>query len=269
MNWTAGLTLITFLLAQPNVKGDIAPPGSVVSRFCAAECVVVGKVTEIEEKTVKVTYPGGKDLVEFKVGVVKIEHLGKGGEKGLTHVKVCFLPPTDAPIRRPRAHLKVNQEVVLFLQKHPTESYYFCPGFYGQVTRGESADNYDSVVTQVKQCQKFSADPDAGLKSKDARERLLTTALLLSTYRKAQKVKAEEFSAEQSKLMLQTLLEADWQKLDPVLGWDLAPYTLFLMLGLTRDDGWTLPTQQQDHTAEAKKWLKANAEKYRVKKYVK
>jgi len=270
MRCTASLTLLTLFLIQQAVQGGaMAPPNSVISRFAQADCVVVGKVTEIEEKTVKVTYPGSKEVAEFQVGIVKIAHLGKG-DKGVTHVKVCFLP-LDPRSKRQQSVLKVDQEVVLLLRKHPDEPYYFSNGFYDIIPKQSGVEYFDAVVTQVKLCSKFLADPDAGLKSMEAKERLLATALLISTYRRTNdpKAKTELIPAEHSKAILQTLAEADWAKREPELGRDLTMQSLFLMLGLTRDDGWVQPAEGKDIATEAKKWLKENQDKYRVKKFVK
>ena len=43
---------------------------------------------------------------------------------------------------------------------------------------------------------------------------------------------------------------------------------MFFRLGLTPKDGWTQPKDFNQTADEAKKWLKNNADKYRIERFV-
>ena len=77
--------------------------------------------------------------------------------------------------------------------------------------------------------------------------------------------KTEAVPAEESRLILRALADADWsgRAFAP-----LSPQGVFLRLGLTEKDGWKPPADLRNFPAAAQKWLKENAGKYRVRRYV-
>ena len=103
-------------------------------RLAQADVVILGKVTAVEDKTVKAErFPGDKEGGEYRVAVVKVSETFFGTPV-LTHVKVGFLPPPPPvppviqpddqpvrPIRRPirpglgfqQPSLAAGQEAVL------------------------------------------------------------------------------------------------------------------------------------------------------------
>jgi hypothetical protein len=254
--WIAGLLAATSLLAlaTPASAKRIAAPPPIPERFALADCVVIGKVTEIENKSVKT-----KDGQEYLVAVVKVEEMVLG-DKGLTHVKVGFVP-----VNTPRFgfNLKEGQEVGLFLGQHPQETFHVITGFMTTVPKENTAE-----IDMMKRCGKLLKDPIAGLKSKDAEDRLLTATMQVARYRTPRENanKQEAIDAEESKLLLQTLADADWTKVDPNLR--QTPLNLFFRLGITEKDGWKQPANPTQLQEEAKKWLKANAGTYRVQRFV-
>jgi hypothetical protein len=48
----------------------------------------------------------------------------------------------------------------------------------------------------------------------------------------------------------------------------MTPQTIFFQLGLTPKDGWTPPKDFKQLPDEAKKWLKDNADKYVIQRFV-
>jgi hypothetical protein len=267
----------------------------VYQRVGNADCIVVGKVTAIAEKPVTATAPLiATQKVEYKIATVKLSETLSGGLKGLTEVKVGFQLPVKVngpggpgggirpPIRRPPFNppsLTVGQEALLFLNKHPSEDFYV---FAGNFTQGpvnkQNKDKFDKEVKEVKHCLQLLKKPVAGLKAKDASERLLTAFLLLDHYRPYTKPgltyppKTKAVDAAQSKLILKVIAEADWTKPDEKT--KIFGNALFYRLGVTPNDGWTQPKFVQGQNfnlvmAEAfKEWLKGKGKDFRIQRYV-
>jgi hypothetical protein len=228
----------------------IAPP-SIVDRVARADCIVVGKVTSIEDRTVKTPTTG-----ELGIAIVKIES-GLLGVKGLTHVKVGFRPGS----------LMTGQEACFFLTRVAGQTYYTANGFFDILLK-DRPGGYAQEVEAVKRCAALLDEPMKGLKSKEAAERILTASLLICRYRTA-RLGAEKqalIDANESKLILQALAEGDWNKFDPVLRFQTS--AVFFRLGLTEADGFKQPADFQQLEQTAKEWLKTNAGKYRIKRFV-
>src|ERR1700738_5017845 len=93
--------------------------------------------------------------------------------------------------------------------------------------------------------------------------------MLETRYRtpKAWAQKTEAIGAEESKRILQALAEADWTP-KPGDAFVTTPDKAFAQLGLTDKDGWAQPADFKDYPEAAKKWLKENADKYRIQRFV-
>src|SRR2546430_2734725 len=94
----AGLSCFLLLVSSVSAKALMIAPAPLPQRLATAECVVIGKVTGIEDKLVAAPrFPNDQEKGEYKVAIVKIEE-GFGSAKKLTHIKVGFLPvPTVNP----------------------------------------------------------------------------------------------------------------------------------------------------------------------------
>lgn len=259
----AGLLILSVVLTADAKR--IAPPPAIVQRVAQADAVLSGKVVEIEGKNVTALapHPGSTEMVEYQVAVVKIDQ-AIHGVPNVTQVRVAFLPGG-------RSSLSKDQQVCLFLTRHPKETFYVLPGFYDVLD--VSSPEGEKELELVKRCGKLLADPIAGMKSKDADDRLLTVAGLIVRYRQptAERMKTEEVPAEESKLILQTLAEADWLKPNTqLLGYASTPQALFQRLGLQPADGWkpTANLAPQNFSEAAKTWLREHAATYRVKRFV-
>ncbi len=159
--------------------------------------------------------------------------------------------------------LDLDQDACLLLTKHPDADFYTIG--YGDVFDKKS-QTYDKDLEQIKKAAKLLADPKAGLESKDAADRLTTAGMLIARYRKfVPNGKEEEIDAAESKLILKTLTDADWPKTVPPQ--EMSAQRAFGQLGLKPEDGWN---QQgvTDYNAASKAWLKDNADKYRIKRFV-
>jgi hypothetical protein len=276
----AGLACLALAASPTPAKAIAIAPASIPERVALAQVVVVGKVGKVEDKNVSTTrFPGATDKVEYQIVGFKVED-GLMGAKDAKEIRVGFVPPQGnpggliRPGRGPSVVLTTDQECCLFLTKHHAEDFYV-PMMYFDVIDKKS-NTFDKDVEEAKRCCKLLADPDAGFKSKEAEDRFLTAAMLTIRYRtnRTGSTKTEDVPAEQSKLILKTLADADWtppgQPGGPVVrpGFQLTPQAVFFRLGLTEKDGWKQPQDFNKLPDEAKKWLKENAETYKMQRFV-
>jgi hypothetical protein len=172
----------------------------------------------------------------------------------------------------------VGTEGCFLLQKQGDET------FYRPVDRSyndyiaKTDKECDKKVAFVKHALKLLDDTDAGLKSKDGADRLLTAYMLLSRFQAAAgpKAKTEPIDATQSKLILEAIEGADWSQPD-TQGEPTTPRGVFTQLRLTPKDGWNAPQQgpnqdvrvfMKEWDAAAQKWLKDNCASYRIQRWV-
>jgi hypothetical protein len=169
-----------------------------------------------------------------------------------------------------------GQEGLFFLTKHHDENFYLAP-MYFSFTDKQNA-NFAKDLDLVKRCVKLLEEPMTSLKSKDAEDRLLTAAMLISRYRQVRPgdgnpPKTEAAPAAESKLILNILAESDWGPAKPgqpnPLGY-MTPMSLFYQLGATDKDGWVPPKNPQGNQMVdmAKKWVKEHADTYRIQRFV-
>jgi hypothetical protein len=275
----AGLACLTVLaLTAATVQATMIMAQPVPLRVASADLIVVGKVTGFADKTVPAERFKG-DKAVYQIAKVKVEEVLLG-KKGLKEVKVAYVPTTRGPGGGPRIlpyagpSLAVGQEACLLLTKHPKKDFYTLTNVHSIINKqvgGKPNPSFKTDVAEIKRCVKLLANPKASLKSKDAKDRMTTAAMLVSRYR-TQKVfrpmpKTEEINAAESKLILEALSKADWK---PAVGpnYQLSAQGVFMRLGLTPKDDWHQPKNFKEMPEEAKKWLKANAGKYRIKRFV-
>ncbi len=276
--WVVGLALL--LVGLPASAMMIAP-APVPQRVAQADVVVIGKVTAIEEKPVLATAaPGVKEKTEYHVAIIKVQDALLGA-KGLTHIKVGFIIPPPAPPvkpggpvllikRRPTVKFNVDQEVCVFLKRHHDGDFYVAAAYFDVIDKKNA--NFEKDVEQAKKAAKVLADPMASLKSKSADERTFTACLLVSRYRawRRPNAKTESIEADESKLILTALADADFAK--PIAPNTVMPRTAFAQLNLTDKDGWVWkPAPNTPATAygeAAKRWLKEHADTYRIQRFV-
>src|SRR5262249_18014545 len=225
-----------------------APP--LPERVALADLIALGKVTAIENDLVEAAplgkIPGVRNKVSYRIAVVSIQSALWGAER-VERVRVAFAPPSADGAKPGRGtgrfalvRLAAGDEGCFFLHKHADEPFYVAAASYDFVDK-KTTKEFDKDVGQVKRCVRLLGDPNAGLRSKQADDRLLTAALLIYRYRTPRyvyqgKPKTEPIEAEQSKRIVAALVEGDWSaKEGPAPG---SPLSLFLRLGLTKADGW-------------------------------
>lgn len=247
-------------------------------RVALADCVVVGKVTAIEDKLVMAQRAADSPVLEaHRVAVLKLDK-GFGAAKGLTHVRIGAIPPKPAQLDVPQiagiemtypVDLAVGKEYCLILQPHYQEPFYVAPRTYEALSAGKDSKD----VALVERCFKLLEDPVAGLKSKNADDRLLTAGMLLtrckmSAFGARDAVpgqKMEPIDAAQNKLILESLASADWSKREDAV---ISPVEVFGYLQLTAKDGWKQPQKIEDVPAAAQQWLKDHAGTHRIQRFV-
>ncbi len=276
----------TALMVAPPQPGQMAITSPVV---------LTGKVTAIEKDTVDATLPyaGAKDKQTYRVAVVKID-AAMAGADNLTHIKIGFVPPAKPdpnlnppgggirpPLGRPRfqaPELKVGQEALFFLAKHPTADFYVIAGMNVpvDVTTAEGK----KTLEEVKKVTAVLADPMKGLTSDKADARAEAAAVMVTKYRSYPVFGGETeqvaIGADESKLILKALTEGEWKP-----GRFGAPnaFNAFGQLGLTAKDGWIQPViaavpgqPAPDYAGVMKdaftKWLAGPGKDYRIKKVV-
>jgi hypothetical protein len=288
-----GMLLLT---ARPGLANIYPAKMPLPAAVAAADCIVLGKVAAIEEKTILAPpFPGATVKIEYQIAVVKVEE-GLKGTRGVTEVRVAFQPPPPPPppppvikpgqgpvaISRPapfpRKTLAVGTQGCFLLKKQGDETFFRLVDSNWNDYIARSDPDFDTKMSVVKRSLKFLGDPDLGLNLKDAGDRLLTAYLLLNRYQAGAgpKAKAEPIEAAQSKLILEAIAAADWSQ--PFTGNDpVTPQRVFQYLRLTAKEGWNAPRQgpnqdfrifQKEWEAAAQKWLRDNAGTYRIQRWV-
>lgn len=281
----AGLSILALTALAAPARALLIAPNPVPMRVANADAVVVGKVVGYADKKVPANRFKG-DTEEYQIALVEVKDavLGKLGKE----IKVGFIPPGAGPvgpiggpvrpirppIRRPGGvTLNLGQEVCLFLSKAPGGRDFYTAPMYFDVINKEGNPNFANEVAEARKAAALLVNPKASLKSKDAQTRLNTAGMLIGRYRNQRVPDAKQVNidAEESKLILQTLANADWNPA-PGIGRPginmMNPQNLFFRLGLTPADGWVQPMDFKMLPDEAKKWLTANADKYRIKRFV-
>jgi hypothetical protein len=257
----------------------IRPPPPGPARVAQADTLIVGRVVALEDKDIPASpFAGAPNKVNYRIAVVKVNEAIKGA-KGKDTIRVGFQAPggpgrPGGPIIRPgigrlNVALTVGQDGLFYLAKHHQENFFVLPAFYS-FSSSQNPD-FAKEVALSKKLIKLLDDPMTALKSKDREERFLAASTLISRYRSPRPGfnKTEAVNADESKLILGALAEADWSQ--PFQFGKEHPIQLFNQLNLTKADGWTPPQQvktPQDFQNAARDWVRANMDTYRIQRYV-
>jgi hypothetical protein len=280
-------------------------PVTPAARAGLADVIVLGKVVEVEKDTVEAApYKGApKDQkTSFKVAVLKIDESLVGG-KGLTQFRVGF--PADAaaappivgapdavpvPIRRPgrtgvgvapTVALTAGMEGCFFLTPHPDGDFYVLAGG-GPLLKADK--EYAKELDEVKKVVKAIDDPVAALKVKDLGDRFRAAQVILQRYQQSPGGSAarQPIPEEENKLLVALLTELPWGQAKPVpVGGSEEPSRQALWnlirpneLGfkppeaLAKQGGGPPVDYNQVMDQETSKFLKENADKIRIRGYV-
>ncbi|MBA4190413.1 MAG: hypothetical protein C0467_20690 [Planctomycetaceae bacterium] len=287
------IALVAALVSTADAKLMIAPSPP-AKRAIMADVVVVGKVTSIEKDLVQAApYPGAKEKVGFQIAIVKID-TGLIGADKLKEIKVGIIPPPklDPNVkpggprigggpRRFGVDLKEGQELMLFLAKHPSADFYMIPG--GTLPVDMKGDQAKKDLESVKQVAAILADPSKALKSDKPEVRAATATIVILKHRNypvlGGEVQEVAIGADESKLLLNSLIEGNWSQMGRRFDGPPSPLEAFQMLGLNPKDGWIEPVivnnpgaPPVDYGAIQKdafmKWLEGPGKDYKIKKLV-
>lgn len=227
------------LAAQPAQALRIALPNATTKqKTLQADAVVVGKVTGIDKETVELEPFPGQPKQAYTVANIKVES-GLLGAKNVTHVKLAFIKPGDevqpggGPVGPgggiakplpfpgrggvPQYVPAEDQEGVFFLSKHPTSDKHYVVQF-NQNPLLSTDPNYKDEVEKVKAMAATFADPVKALKAEKEEERVANALSLAQKYRSYPQnnvsgvTEDTPIPAEETKLLLKVLCEADWVK---------------------------------------------------------
>jgi hypothetical protein len=238
---------------------------SPLQRFTSAEWVLVGKITNYDEKMMQaLPAPGAKAKQEFAVAVLEISKAIKGAD-GLTHIRIALDMTQNLPL---------GKEACFFLNPHFEEPVCVMNWRFGAPDYKENNPGFDALVQQYERWGRLLKSPLEGLQSKDADERFLTAALLVTEHRTfrpgfhSQDQRTAAIDATQSKLILLALADAEWSKF--ILDNTVSVQTLFGQLGPTAQDGWnaSIGYDAKGYEMAVKKWLNDNADTFRIKAFV-
>jgi hypothetical protein len=271
-------TTIAISTSTSHAIVPLAEP-SLAQRLALADMVLVGKVSGLEPELVHASpllkIPGvGK--IPYQVAVVSVATPILGG-KAPSQVRVGYVVLSSAAKesqikyrRLARVKLAEGQEGCFFLTKHPEEPFYVAQAAYEFLDQSKTKD-YDKKLAEIKHNAELLRDPGAGLQSRSSADRLRTAAMLIFRYRTARVVYTGQpttapIDASQSRRILAALADAEWKEEEAPL--ELSPFSLFMRLDLTPEDGWSPPGTVAGQITAAKKWLAENRNKYRIQKYV-
>jgi hypothetical protein len=285
--FAAGLVL---LWGMPSAFGYISNPPSIralYQRVAWSDLIVVGKVTDIEEKATRdEELPGQPKGWYTRVARVEVSEVLLGPNKveslRLAVNPLWMKPPASwsdldrmygkgkVPKELPRVQpfVKGRQGIFFLSRRSPGEVY--VPADHPIFTdKGDPV--YEEELKRCKRLVRLLADPKASFRSKDSADRRATAAMLLWRYANDRygTNMTELIDAEESKLILGVLADSEWVYVskDP----DEAPMHILY--------GWAYPTlgagsdaprrglSGEDYTP-VREWLRKNREKYRIKRYV-
>ncbi len=264
----AALTMMCASIVQ---AGVIPVPPPAATRIAKADAVIVGKVEALEPEDLKV------GTTNYRIAVVKINE-GVKGVKNEKTLRIGFVPPPmPKDDKGPRiirtgarpVQLTAGQEGLFILKKQDKENFYVIAGVVGYYINSDKNADFDKEVRVAKTVLKVTDNPVAHLKAKDAEERLLAASVLIEKYRAFQgkDSKQEPIDVAESKLIMTALAEADWTAQANFMSLRPNPMRLLQRLGVTAKDGF-VPAAGANYQAAAQTWVRDNAEKYRIQRYV-
>lgn len=289
-------------VAPPAIGGGIAVPARVVEytgptptqKAVNSQLVVSGKVSIAKETVDAPMYQGVPAKTTFTVATITVDDTLIGDKTDSVKVlvgpgdpaQIPYEPPGQPQVYNPQFPNQIQlidgQEGVFFLQPHPTvdDSYMVSPG---NPPLNPLDATYKSDVAEVKQVAAVYADPVKALKVDDADARLRAVSVLLNKYnryptnfRGPGQPKQVAIPDDETKLIFDTLISADWAKWDqPQQGpvdYTLNPRNMFYQLRIPQGNQPGAFPQVRGNSAafqEAlKEWRKDAGKDFQIKRFV-
>jgi hypothetical protein len=272
---------------RPLGSGEVAMP----DRIVRSDIVVLGRVVAVEPKDVEAVLSSDSPFkLDYRIAVVKV-HEVIHGKKGVKEFRLGFVSPDqDRKVDKAGKAIslspllfrsaKVGENGLFFLRKHHQSDFYENPmlfGLFGVFLPSSDSPEFTKNLENARRLSKVLEVPVEALKAKNASNRFLGATMLISRYRlngaKASKLPEKSIDADESKLLLKALVEADWKDVNEALTATMYPphpYRLFLQLGVTKTDGYDPPKNApdfRDTLRYTQNWLRDNQEKYRIQRF--
>lgn len=290
------------ILSKPVQSGAFVPVGPTIrQKAFTSQLVVSGKVT-IENVPVELAmYQGQPVKTTYTLATIRVDSTLIGDKAGET-VKVLIPPadPAQIPFEAPgqprqqyyrpqvgQVQLIDGQEGVFFLIAQPLSPGHFVMN-YGQTPLNPLDTNYKSDLAALKRLSEMYADPVKALKAEKAADRFEAASALIYKYRRQVQHPGNKpmdqvaIPAEESKLILKAIQEADWAKYDvpvqpgePPHDYTLTPTSLVGQLALyPGQNGFPQvrvnPGQGYNaaYHENFKTWMEGEGAKFQIKKFV-
>ena len=266
-------------------SGEVALPERVVQ----SDLVVSGRIVALEAKDVEAVISAELPYkVDYRVAVVKVHEIVRG-QKDVKELRLGFISPgQDRKVDKAGKAIpplspfylrtfKTGQDGLFFLKKHHQGDLYEGFLFFGGFVDSRDGADFTKNLKDVRRLNKVLEAPVEALKAENATNRFIAAAMLIHRYRlswlKERKLPETAIDAEESKLLLKTLAEADWQDVNEAITtskYPPHPYRVFLELGVKKADGYGPPANApdfRDTLRYTQTWIRDNQEKYRIQRF--
>jgi hypothetical protein len=266
-------------------SGEVPLP----DRIVRSDIVVLGRVVALEPKDVEAVLSSESPYkLDYLIAVVKV-HEVIHGQKDVKELRLGFVSPDqDRKVDKtgktmPKlSHLDfravtVGQEGMFFLRKHHQGHFYVNFLFFNGFLPSSDTPEFTKNLENARRLNKVLELPLEALKAENESNRFLAATMLVTRYRqswlKDRKLPEKAIDAEESKLILKTLAEADWSDVNEAISsskYPTHPYRVFLQLGVTKADGYDPPKNASDFRDTLRytqNWLRDNQEKYRIQRF--
>jgi hypothetical protein len=271
-------------MPRPLASGEVPLP----DRIVRSDLVVLGRVVALEPKDVEAVLSSETSFkLDYRIAVVKVQDVIHG-KKGVKELRLGFVSPDqDRKVDKAGKAIslspllfrsaKVGEDGLFFLRKHHQSDFYENPILFGGFLPSSDAPEFTKNIENARRLTKVLEFPLEALKAENASNRFLATTMLINRYRlngaKKSKLTEKAIDDDESKLLLKTLVEADWKDVNEALTATMYPphpYRLFLQLGVTKTDGYDPPKNAPDFRETLRytqNWLRDNQENYRIQRF--
>ena len=267
------------------LSGEVPMP----DRIVRSDIVVLGRVVAVKPKDVEAVLSLAHPYkLDYRIAVVKVQEVIHG-QKNVKELRLGFISPDqDRAVDKTGKNMpslgeadfrsvKVGQDGLFFLRKHHQSDFYVNTMLIGGFLPSSDTPEFAKNLENARRLSKVLDRPLEALKADNAINRFLAATMLINRYRldgaKASKLPEKAIDAEESKLILKTLAEADWKDVNEAISsskYPPHPYRVFLQLDVTKTDGYDPPTFGKHTNATlgyTQRWLRDNQDKYRIKRF--
>ena len=264
-----------------------------------SKLVVAGTVSLGKETVDLAAYPGTPTKTAYRVATIKVTDTLIGDKADAVKVLIAPSDPVQPVFEYPgqpqqyfppfpnQIQVIDGQEGVFFLVKHPTAADQYTLA-QGQPPLSPLDTKYKDDLAAVKQMAAIYADPVKALKAEKPDDRMKAAYAITLRYRQPPpfdgKQPAEKsIPAEETKLIFQAMLDADWEKWDkpqqdPNIDYTLNPTGLIGLIGVyagapgKANFPQVRPQPNQGFSAAYrdafKEWMTGNGKEFEIKRFV-